>query len=211
MIFEIARQERYSRGELLLRSIFGPIYIALPHALILSLIGIAAQVLGFISFWAILFTGRYPESFFEFQVKYFHWNTRVNARLYNLCDGYPAFGMSVNDPYVRFEVPYPESLSRGHALLKAFFGPLYCALPHVFVLYFRIIATAFLQFLAFWAVLFTGEYPESWHRFNTGTLRWGMRLNLYLGFMTDKYPPFTGQRLPDEIPPEETAQVETNE
>src|SRR5690606_19685506 len=101
MILEITNQEQYSRGELLLRTLFGWLYIALPHIFILMFIAIASQVLTFIAFWVILFTGSYPESFFEFQVKAFRWNTRLNARLWNLCDGYPAFGLSAEDDFVK--------------------------------------------------------------------------------------------------------------
>ncbi len=192
MILEITNQDKYSRGELLLRTLFGWLYIALPHIFILLFIAIASQVLTFIAFWAILFTGSYPESFFEFQVKVFRWNTRLNARLWNLCDGYPAFGLSAEDDFVKLEIPYPDRLSRGHALVKVLFGWLYCALPHIFVLYFRLLATFIIQFIAFWVVLFTGEYPAGMHKFVVGTIRWSLRLNLYLGLMTDEYPPFSG-------------------
>lgn len=193
MILEITNQERYSRGELLLRLFFGWLYIALPHFFVLMFISIASQVITFIAFWVILFTGSYPESMFNFQVKVHHWSLRVNARLLNLADGYPAFGFDVDDPHVKLIIPYPERLSRGHLLLKVFFGWLYCALPHIFVLLFRLIATEILVFIAFWVVLFTGEYPQGMHRFVVGTMRWSMRVNLYLGLMTDDYPPFSGQ------------------
>lgn len=209
MILEITNQERYSRGELLLRTIFGFLYIALPHMFILMFMAIASQVLTFIAFWVILFTGSYPESFFEFQVKLFRWNTRVSARLWNLCDGYPAFGLSAEDEFVTVDVPYPDQLSRGHALVKVLFGWLYCALPHIFVLYFRILASMILQFIAFWVVLFTGEYPSGMHKFNVGTLRWMMRLNLYLGLMTDDYPPFSGGRGEEPAPEQPPAQPAT--
>jgi len=193
MILEVKRQDSYSRGELLLRSFFGFFYIATPHLFLLVLFSIVSSVYTFIAFWSILFTGRYPQSMFEFQVKLNRWSLRVNARLYNLSDGYPSFGLDGTDENTNFEMEYPESLSRGTLLLKAFFGAFYCAFPHAIVLIFRIIATYFLAFLAWWSVLFTGSYPESWHRFNVGTLRWSMRVNLYLTFMTDDYPPFSGK------------------
>jgi len=193
MNFEVKHQETYSRGELLLRSIFGYIYIVIPHMFILMFLGIWSQILTFISFWVILFTGSYPESFFNFQVNLMKWSTRVNLRLYNLSDGYPAFGLEVEDDAFTLDIPYPETLSRGMALVKMLFGAFYVGIPHGFILIFRMIATMVLLFLAFWAVLFTGEYPESWHRFNVGTLRWTLRVNLYLLFMTDDYPPFTGK------------------
>lgn len=200
MILEIKNQETYSRAELLLRSIFGYFYIFFPHAFLLMFFGLWGSLLSFLSFWIILFTGRYPESFFEFQVKLLRWQVRLNARMFNLADGYPSFGINGSDEHTQFDVEYPESLSRGLLLIKVFFGYFYIILPHGFLLMFRYFATIVLSFLAWWVVLFTGKYPESWHEFNVGTLRWGLRLNLYIGFMTDKYPPFSGQ--PDELPSE---------
>ena len=189
----IKHQDNYSRGELLLRSFFGWIYITLPHYFLLAFVGIWSSILTFISFWAILFTGRYPQSFYEFQVGVYRWSLRISARLYNLTDGYPAFGINGTDEYTEFELPYPENLGRGTQLLKVFFGAFYVILPHGFMLLFRGIATFVLMFLAWWVVLFTGEYPKSWHSFNVGTIRWSMRVNLYMSFMTDEYPPFSGK------------------
>ena len=196
MKLEIKCQESYSRGELILRTLFGWIYIAIPHMFLLFFMGLWGSILQFISWWIILFTGRYPQSFFEFQVKLMRWSTRVLARQLNLSDDYPAFGLDAQDEYTNVEVAYPESLSRGTLLLKTFFGWLYVGLPHGFMLYFRALATYFVTFIAWWVILFTGKYPESWHRFNVGTLRWAMRVNLYMSYMTDDYPPFSGR--PDE-------------
>lgn len=193
MKLTINYQESYSRGELLLRTFFGFFYIMLPHAFLLMIFGIWSQIISFIAFWAILFTGRYPESFFEFNVGMQRWSLRVNARWYNLADGYPSFGVNGTDDATSLEIPYPESLSRGLLLAKAFFGLIYVIIPHIFVLYFRIIWGAILGFIAFWSILFTGTYPRSFFDFNVGTLRWLTRVNLYMGFMTDDYPPFSGR------------------
>ncbi|MBW8051576.1 MAG: DUF4389 domain-containing protein [Cytophagales bacterium] len=193
MELTIKHQESYSRGELLLRTLFGGIYIILPHYFLLIFVSIWSSILTFIAFWAILFTGRYPQSFYEFQVGLQRWSLRLTARVYNLSDGYPAFGVKGTDEFTTFEMPYPESLSRGTLLLKAFFGGIYCALPHILIWYFRFLWTTILMFLAWWAVLFTGNYPQSWHEFNVGTIRWITRVNLYLSFMTDDYPPFSGK------------------
>ena len=69
MKLSISHQEHYSRCELLLRSIFGLIYIVLSHTFILFFLGIWGSILSVIAFWVILFTGRYPESMFEYQVQ----------------------------------------------------------------------------------------------------------------------------------------------
>ena len=148
-------------------------------------------ILHFIAFWIILFTGRYPESFFEFQAGLIRWNTRLNASIYNLVDGYPEFGVNGSHPALTVNIPYPESLSRGKALLKALFGWLYVLIPHGIALGFMGIAASIIHFIGFWAVLFTGQYPESMHNFLVGFLRWNIRVNLYMSFMSDDYPPFS--------------------
>lgn len=193
MKLSIKYQESYSRGELLLRSLFGIIYIVIPHFFLLIFVGIWGAILQFIAWWVILFTGRYPQSFFEFQVALMRWNIRLNARLLNLTDGYPSFGPSGTDENTSLEVEYPESLSRATLLIRTFFGVIYVLIPHGFILYFRTLWGMILTFLAFWAVLFTGRYPESWHQFNVNTLRWSTRVSLYMNAMTDTYPPFTGK------------------
>lgn len=192
MTLSIKHQESYSRGELLLRSFFGFIYILLPHLFLLAFVSIWGAILQFIAWWAILFTGRYPQSFFEFQVGLIRWNLRVNARIMNLSDGYPSFGISGTDDATTFEMPYPEQLSRGLLLLKSFFGAIYVLLPHGFVLLFRTLWGMILTFVAWWIVLFTGKFPASFHSFLVGTMRWSTRVNLYMGFMSDEYPPFSG-------------------
>jgi hypothetical protein len=192
-VFEIERQPSYSRGELLLRSFFGFFYILIPHAFVLLFLGLWGAILSFIAFWVILFTGRYPESFFEFQAKMVRWSTRVNATIWNLVDGYPAFGLNEKMPGVHVDIEYPGDMDRMSILLRTLFGFFYVLIPHAFILYFRNIGSMVLMILAWFSVLFTGSYPASWHRFNVGTLRWNFRVNLFLGYMTDEYPPFSGR------------------
>src|SRR5258708_36812372 len=101
MTFNIKHAESLSRGELLLRTIFGIFYIYLPHGFLLIFVNLWGAILGFISWWIILFTGRYPQSFFEYQVGVLRWVMRLRARIFNLSDGYPAFGIvSKNEPII---------------------------------------------------------------------------------------------------------------
>jgi len=98
-------------------------------------------------------------------------------------DGYP----------VRLAVDYPEKLSRGTLLLRLFFGWLYVGIPHGVCLIFYGIAAFVLTVIAWFAVLFTGKYPRGMFDFNVGFCRWKMRMNAYLFFFTDTYPPFSGK------------------
>ena len=198
MKLSIQHQERYSRGELLLRTFFGWIYILIPHAFILMFVGLWGAILQFVAFWVILFTGRYPESMFEFQQGLMKWNLRLNARIFNISDGYPAFGIKSSDEYTDLVIPYPEKVSRGLTLLRMLFGFFFVILPHGFILMFRAWFVGILVFLAWWIVLFTAKYPDFIFDWVSGQIRWQMRVNLYMMYMTDTYPPFTGDELPDE-------------
>jgi hypothetical protein len=193
MKLTVTYQERYSRSELLLRSIFGVFYIVMPHFFLLIFMGIWGSILSFIALISILLTGRYPESMFEYQVQLLRWQLRVNSRIQNLSDGYPAFGLNGTDEYTSLEIEYPERISRGTTLLRLFFGIFYVILPHGFILYFRVLWGVILQIYAWVSVLFSAKFPESAHTFLVGTLRWQYRVNLYMGNMTDVYPPFSSK------------------
>jgi len=192
-VFEIHHQETYSRGQLLLRTFFGVIYIMIPHLFVLFFMQIAGGILRFISWWIVLFTAQYPKSFFDFQVALLRWSTRINARILNLSDGYPAFGINAEDSNITLQIAHPEKLSRGLLLLRTFLGAIYVIIPHVICLMFRMIAVYLFVFVAWWAVLITGKYPKGMHDFVVGTFRWAMRINVYLFFLSDKYPPFSGK------------------
>jgi hypothetical protein len=198
MKLKVKHQERYSRLELILRTLFGLFYIILPHFFLLFFVEIWGVILRFIAFWVVLFTGKYPKSMFEFQVGLLRWNLRVSARFRNVSDGYPAFGVNGTDEYTQFEVEYPEKISRGLVLLRLFFGFIYVYIPHGFILMFRAMFVGILVFFAWWVVLFTGKYPASFHNWVVGQIRWSYRVSLYMSFMTDKYPAFTGDELPEE-------------
>jgi len=118
----IKHQESYSRGSLILRSLFGGLYIALPHGFLLIFMSIASSFVGIINFWSILITGKMIRSMFDFQLNLMRWSLRVNARLMNLIDGYPAFGMAHNDADVVLDIEYPETSNRVSVLLRAMFG-----------------------------------------------------------------------------------------
>lgn len=195
--FEIQHQTGYSRGELLLRTFFGWLYILIPHGVALFLFGLVLMFMSIATFFIILFTGITPRWYFDWAVGINRWGLRVAARIYHLADGYPSFGMSGTDDRTRYDLAFWQ-ISRGELLLRFFLGWIYVGIPHMFILYFRLIGTFFLAIGAFFSVLFTGEYPENWHRFNTGTLRWAHRINLYFSWLYRDYPPFAGRPDPDQ-------------
>lgn len=193
MKLEIKLQQNYSRGELLLRTFFGWLYIGFPHGVCLALLGFASSCISFISWFIVLFTGKYPKELFTFQVSVLKWRLRVTSRMLNLSDGYPAFGLNVEDEFTNLEIQYPEKLSRLTLLLRAFFGVFYVMIPHSIVLFFRMLVMYLFLFLSWFIVLFTGKYPKMMHDFSVGTMRWAYRVAIYMSFLTDTYPPFSSK------------------
>ena len=138
--------ERFSRGILLLKTFLG-LLIMIPHLICLWAISIAAGFVALISWFVVLFTGKYPQSMFKFMVGFANWALRVRSYFNLLCDAYPPFGFEKSYP-ITFNVTYPEKLSRGVLILRLLFGWIYVMIPHGFCLFFRCIAHLFVLFIA---------------------------------------------------------------
>jgi hypothetical protein len=70
-------------------------FLAIPHYIVLIVFWIGAAVVTIVAWFAILFTGRYPKSMFDFVVGVARWSLRVQAYAFLLItDEYPPFGMN---------------------------------------------------------------------------------------------------------------------
>ena len=68
--------------------------LAIPHYIVLTILGIAALFVLIYVWFVILFTGRYPRGAFDFIVGVSRWSYRVQAYAFLLnTDEYPAFSM----------------------------------------------------------------------------------------------------------------------
>jgi Domain of unknown function (DUF4389) len=160
--------------------------LAIPHFIVLYVLGIVTALFTFLAWFAILFTGRYPRGMFDFVVGVNRWNH--NAGAYNLLlrDEYPPFSMERGRYPLTYEVEYPERLSRLLIFVKWLL-----VIPNVIVLAFLWLAVYVTSIIAWFAILFSGRYPEGLFRFAVGVIRWGARVNAYVNLMRDEYPPFS--------------------
>jgi hypothetical protein len=88
---------------------------------------------------------------------------------------------------VTFKAEYVEKRSR----LTTFFR-LLLAIPHIFVVFFYVLAAEIVVFFAWFALLFTGRYPQGMYDFVAGALRYSTRVCGYVFLLSDEYPPFSG-------------------
>jgi hypothetical protein len=79
---------RLSRGLIFIKWL-----LIIPHAIALIVLGLAAYVVGFIAWFAILFTGKYPRGMFDFFTGVMRWSHNVTVYLYFFTDRYPPFSM----------------------------------------------------------------------------------------------------------------------
>jgi hypothetical protein len=193
--------------------------LLIPHLIVLAFLWVAVVMLTIVAGFAILFTGRYPRSLFDFNVGVMRWTWRVS--FYGLSalatDKYPPFTLRSDPAYpADFTVDYPEHLSRGLVLVKWWL----LALPHyVIVAVFaggwgfgtrggwRVVGggglIALLVVIAAVVLAVRGRYPESIFDFVMGMNRWCYRVLAYAALMRDEYPPFrldSGGLDPDSVP-----------
>lgn len=150
-----------------------------------GLLGVVAGVCAIIAWFAILFTGRHPLGLWKIIAFYLGWRVRAAAYTALLRDEYPPFG----------DGPYPATLELPSAegdrnrLTVAF--RIILAIPHLIVLTFLGIAWGITSIIAWFAILFTGRFPEGLSRFGVGVLQWNIRVEAYVLLLHDEYPPFS--------------------
>jgi hypothetical protein len=189
--------------------------LLIPHYFVLVLLWVAFFGVSVVAFFAILFTGRYPRTLFDFNVGVLRWTWRVCFYGFGALgtDRYPPFTLRPEPDYSAvLEVEYPERLSRGLVLVKWWL----LAIPHYIVVAFFIGAVTWAfqdanwRFAVSWGLigllsivagvvlLFRGRYPQSIFDLVVGLDRWVLRVAAYAGLMTDRYPPFRLDQGPDE-------------
>ncbi|MEZ5378581.1 MAG: DUF4389 domain-containing protein [Acidimicrobiales bacterium] len=185
--------------------------LAIPHFIVLAFLSVAFVLLTLVAGVAIVFTGRYPRGIFDFNVGVLRWAWRVEyyASTGGIgTDHYPPFSLR-EEPGddARFDIDYPERLSRGLVFVKWLL-----AIPHLIIVAVlsggsvrwlaaegdrvRFDMTAgggllgLLVLVAGIVLLFDGRYPKALFDLIVGFNRWIYRAIAYVALMTDVYPPF---------------------
>jgi hypothetical protein len=116
---------------------------------------------------------------------YLRWRVRAVAYTALLRDEYPPFGDGLYAATVELD-PSEQARDRVRVAFR-----LVLAIPHIAAVWALGVAWAVTTLLAWFAILFTGRYPEGLYRFGVGVLRWNTRVEAYLLLLHDTYPPFS--------------------
>ncbi|MEV0646420.1 DUF4389 domain-containing protein [Phytomonospora sp. NPDC050363] len=180
--------------------------LLVPHYIVLLFLWPAFVLLAVVSYVAVLFTGRYPRTLFDFNVGVLRWNWRVQYYGYAALgtDRYPPFSLADDTSYpARLTVDYPERTANWRplvhwllaiphfALLAAFTaGPASAVRdePGRTTASLGVLGAAVL-ILAL-GLLFTGKRLTGLYDLLLGIARWGYRTAVYVALLTDDYPPF---------------------
>ena len=167
--------------------------LAIPQIIIAYVLWIIEGVIAFLCFFLVLFTREIPEPIFTFRVMVYRYVWRVLSYANFMRNEYPPFSFVTVVPDdgidpATFTVDPPGEMNRWAPLYKWIL-----AIPHYFVLWLLEIGVLIAWVIAFFAVIFTAEYPQALRDYVVGVTRWYFRVNAYVLFMTDEYPPFSLQ------------------
>ena len=157
--------------------------LAIPHIVVLWALGIAAEVVALICWFAALVTGRLPDALAEFQVGYLRWATRFYAYLFLLTDEYPPFEFADSDYPVRMRAQ-PGRLNRLAVLFR-----IILVIPAWIVSVVLGYGISFLVMLVTWLiVLIAGRMPRPLHEALAAAVRYQVRVSGYFLMLTAQYP-----------------------
>ncbi len=167
-------------------------FLAIPHLMIAWALRSLRQVLTLISLFMVLFTKRIPRPIFDAIVMAYRYEWRAMSYALFMHEDYPPFDFDLSseddgmESHTSLRLIYQEHLERWKPLYKWFL-----AIPQYFVLAAVFVAACVGIIVGSLVVLVTGQYPEKIRNFLVDAYRYALRVEAYVGFLTDRYPPFS--------------------
>jgi hypothetical protein len=167
--------------------------MAIPHLVVASVLRTVAEVVAVISWFAIVFTGKLPVGLANFQCMYLRYEGRAYTFAGFLYEQYPPFAFAAQpaDPadFAPIRIDLAPQLEDRNRLTVGF--RIILAIPLIIVYAIYAIGAIVVWIIAFFAVLFTGTWPEGMRSFIKKVYQFGLRVETYLYLLTDTYPSFS--------------------
>jgi Domain of unknown function (DUF4389) len=184
--FEMDYVEQRSRLTTFLRLV-----LAIPHYVVLYFYGIAAGVVVIIAWFALLFTGRWPQGMYDFVAGFLRYATYVYGYVALATDRYPPFSGSPDAGYpVRLNIPPPKP--RYDRLKVAF--RIILAIPVLIIAYAMQVVYQVGSFIAWFAIVILGRQPKGLQDMIRLGLSYQQRAYAYLLLITEDWPSFTDEQ-----------------
>lgn len=163
-------------------TVFFRLILLIPHFIVLWLLGIAAAVVAFITWFAALFTAHTPEFARNYQQGYLNWQVRVDAYLFFLSSKYPEFTWEPAGPVVAY-IPPPVRMNRA-----AIFFRIILVIPAAILSALLSYGLAIASIVQWVIVLVLGRTPDPVFAANAAVVRYRFRLQSYWLMVTSAYP-----------------------
>jgi hypothetical protein len=167
---------------------FFRLLLVIPHYIVLAFYGIGAFVAVVVAWFALLFTGRWPQALYDFTAGFLRYATRVHAYTWLLADPYPPFSGAEESSYtVRLKIGPPlAEYNRVKVLLRIFYIIPAYLIAYVMTLVFELAA------IASWVVIvITGKQPKGLQDVIGLGISYTARAYALMLLVTETYPPFT--------------------
>lgn len=162
--------------------------VVIPWMIVAALYGFVASFAIFFAWFALVFTGRYPEGLYNFVAGYIRMITRVNGFYYLATDEWPPFNGEDNPSYpLRVGIPPPKP---EYSRLKAGFR-LIIGIPVLLLAYVQSLIALVIAIIGWFAILFTGTMSEGLFKPLRSALAYNARATAYFGLLTEDYPLFS--------------------
>ena len=156
--------------------------LVIPHVIVLYALGIAAEVVGVIGWFAALFTGQLPDWAHTFLTGMLRWQTRAYAYLFMLTDVYPPFSLD-DDGYPVRLVTRPTTLNRLAVLFR-----IILVIPAGILAAVAASGLVILSFFVWLIALVTGQVPPALHQAVAAIVRYTARYGGFFYMVTSEYP-----------------------
>lgn len=176
---------------------FFRLIVAIPWLIVATIYAIAGMVVVFIAWFAILFTGRFPQGMYNFVGGILRFTQRVNAFMYLQTDEWPPFGLSEEPGYpVRIGFAPPAAKQ---SRLKTLFR-IILLVPVMVMSYMFSLLVQGITVISWFTIVFRGYQPAAIHNALAFAMSWTTRASAYSMLMRDEYPP-VGDEIPVDVDP----------